>query len=211
MIISSFINITNVQLQGKLVTIEVNNKKWDAGGVPLWNYFINAKNIDFKDIDKMLDLGNDAVAEIVVGGMNISSNKGIILVLNGLTGAVVRMKHVPHKVSQIIAVQDYTGDSQQEIVFFDNNYDVHCLNGINGSYIWNFKGTAIIYYISEGDDANNGGYRDILVEFGSLHKLFCLNGLSGIEIWNSTFTDQVVKVKKFQDVNSDGISEVMVG
>lgn len=194
--------------------IELTSKAlaWDSGGASFWNYTANASDIEFKDLHKIDDIGNDGIADIVVGGYNTTSSDGLVMVLNGSNGKLIWINNYSNQILNVGTINDITGDGIQEVITSDfSDHNVYCLNGENGSQEWvsNFP-SKTIRDISTIEDVNNDNFQDVIVSTqGSPNELYCINGTDGIQIWSKKFVNYVMKGKAISDVTGDDIPDVI--
>ena len=158
-----------------------------------------------------IDLNNDTVPEVILAaGGNSADNH--IYCLNGRTGTQMWSYLTPNSVEYVASVDDANNNGTKDVVGGGWAYTVYCVDGTNGSLIWqNNLGTArVIMTLVPIHDINGDGIRDIVV--GSWSSLVSvLSGQTGAVLWAQTVGGDCWSVDTISDLTGDGIPEVVGG
>ncbi len=121
-------------------------------------------------------------------------------------------------------IPDVNGDNVNDVIAATGNYWTFCLNGINGSIIWQYS----TYFgsINSGSvewedavdiaDVNNDGISDAVIGCGGGNEMvYALNGINGNVLWSygsptTTSDGDIESVKIKYDYNGDGKRDVLV-
>lgn len=112
---------------------------------------------------------------------------------------------------------DVDNDGLPEILHGQFGGYVLCLNGEDGSQVWELAVDTNAWIQTEPAllDANGDGQLDFVVatwSFGDNHKIFCYNGDDASLIWESDAPeDWIYHGVSFGDMNNDGQVELVVG
>lgn len=173
----------------------------------------------------MEDIDGDDYQDIVVG---TAWGDRSVVVLSGKTGMQI-WKHSTSNyggggwVYQVDATRDYDDDGITDVLACaGNNQDnngprrAYCLNGIDGSVIWEaFLGGAGFAVIAV-DDLNNDGISDALAGATngdeSQGSVKAIDGSNGGVLWTfNTSGSSVWALAQLDDINNDGVKDVLAG
>jgi hypothetical protein len=188
--------------------------------------FIQAETISNDDINFSLlwknydDVGISYGMSVFCSDVNGDGMHEVLVnhsVLNGKTGELIWNTST----GEICGVGDINFDGTDEVFTRYNSLEVHeysylyCLNGENGSILWQISfNCTIINNIEVGNFFNNNLKNEVIVPtrdwiWRNNQYVFCLNGLTGDIIWEK-FTSEAPMFAKIADVNNDGNNEVIV-
>jgi len=114
-------------------------------------------------------------------------------------------------------IGDVDGDGKIEIIHGQFGGYVLCLNGEDGSVLWELEVDANSWIQTEPAllDANMDGQLDFIVatwSFGDNHKLFCYRADNAELIWESDAPEDVIyHGVSFGDMNNDDTVELVIG
>ncbi|MBK8681203.1 MAG: FG-GAP-like repeat-containing protein [Chitinophagales bacterium] len=114
-------------------------------------------------------------------------------------------------------IGDVDNDGKPEIIHGQFGGYVLCLNGEDGSVVWELEVDPDSWIQTEPAllDANGDGQLDFVIatwSFGVNHKLFCYNGNDASLIWQSDAPEDVIyHGVSFGDMDNDGIVELVIG
>lgn len=173
----------------------------------------------------MQDVDGDGYQDIAVG---TAWGDRSVVVLSGKTGMQI-WKHSTANyggggwVYQVDATTDYNGDDVPDVLAAaGNNQDnngpkrVYCLNGPDGSVIWEAYLGGAGFAVIAVDDLNGDGIPDALAgatDGGETQgSVKAIDGSNGSILWNyNTSGTAVWALAQLDDINSDGVRDVLAG
>lgn len=177
-------------------------------GASLWSF---RPNDAVMCLAPHIDLNNDTVPEVLVAsGGNGLDNR--IICLNGRTGTIMWSYLTANSVEFVAPIGDVNNNGFQDVVGGGWAYTVYCVEGSNGSLIWqnNLGSGRVVYELRKIRDINNDGVDDVVV--GSWSSLVTvLSGQNGTVLWSQTVGSDCWNIDTLRDVTNDGIPEVVAG
>lgn len=146
-----------------------------------WSQFIDS-TLTFSS-PRTVDLNMDGVLDIVIGSGidSVYTNHGIIA-LDGVNGNLLWSVPTVNDIFTSSVFNDINGDSIPDIYIGGRDAQFYCINGLDGSIIWQFLAPPNLINNSDSgyynfyspqllEDVNNDGVKDILVSNGGNHSL----------------------------------------
>ena len=146
-----------------------------------WSQFIDS-TLTFSS-PRAVDLNMDGVLDIVIGSGidSVYTNHGIIA-LDGVNGNLLWSVPTVNDIFTSSVFNDINGDSIPDIYIGGRDAQFYCINGLDGSIIWQFLAPPNLINNSDSgyynfyspqllEDVNNDGVKDILVSNGGNHSL----------------------------------------
>jgi hypothetical protein len=192
----------------------------------LWEHEIYSGSVYQQDaLSTISDINQDGYEDIIVG---TAWGDRSIVAISGKAGEQI-WKHSTANyggggwVYQVDASADYNGDGMHDVLAASgNNQDnngprrVYCLNGLNGTVIWEaFLGGAG-FAVKSIEDINGDNIPDALAGSSdpgeSQGFVKAINGNDGSILWSfSTSGTSVWALAQVDDINNDGVKDVMAG
>ena len=191
----------------------------DGGdGNLLWNYTTKDNGVSYESSPALGDVDSDGKLEVVV----TIDNSGIYC-LNSEDGSLLWNYTTPWCLSYLFfsspALGDVDGDGKLEVIVGVGNCHadasiletIYCLNGEDGSLLWNYT-TPWFFYLSSPalGDVDGDGKLEVVVGVDD-EEIYCLNGEDGSLLWNYTIGKAAWSSPALGDVDGDGKLEVVVG
>jgi outer membrane protein assembly factor BamB len=156
-------------------------------------------------------LNSDTVPEVLLAaGGNSADNH--IYCINGRTGTQMWSYLTANSVEYVASVDDANSNGVKDVVGGGWAYTVYCVDGSNGSLIWqnNLGSGRVIMTLVPIKDINGDSVRDIVV--GSWSSLVTvLSGRTGAVLWSQNVGNDCWSVDTISDLTGDGIPEVVGG
>ena len=146
-----------------------------------WSQFLDS-TLTFSS-PRAVDLNMDGVLDIVMGSGidSVGTDKGIVA-LDGNSGNLLWSTPSINDIFSSATFNDINGDSIPEIYIGGREAQFYCINGLDGTIVWQFfsppnlinntdSGYYNFYSSQILDDVNNDGVKDVLVANGGDHSL----------------------------------------
>ena len=197
-----------------------------SGGDILWEHEIYSGNIySDKGLDVIADVDGDGFEDVVVGA---TGGARLIRMLSGRTGEE-RWSYETNQVGsggwvyQVDGSRDFSGDGIVDVLACagDDGEDegpkrAYCLDGLDGSLLWQRPLFGPVFSISAVDDFNGDDVPDAVAgasdEWETQGRAVGIDGATGFEEWSFyTGGSSVWSVVQVGDISLDGINDVMIG
>ncbi len=202
------------------------NGNADGTGDVLWEHEIYSGNVFQSEALSFLpDINNDGYDEVVVG--TTGGDKSVVA-LSGKTGEQIWKFQTSTWgdggwVYEVDATRDFTGDGVADVLACAGGSSsgpgadrVFCVNGIDGSLVWDYYFGGPGFSVIAINDVNGDGIPDALSGAADANetqgKTVCVDGSTGYEIWtNYAEGSSVWALVQLDDINSDGVNDVASG
>jgi len=192
----------------------------------LWEISIYSGNIYWQQgLTSIPDIDNDGYKDIVVG---TTGGDRSVRALSGKTGQTIWVKSTNQYgsggwVYQVDASTDFNGDGINDVLAGAGNDGngtgpkrVYCLNGLNGSSIWERSTNGACFGVIAISDITGDGKPDVLAgatnASESEGKTYCIDGANGDIKWTHVAASSSVwGLVQLNDINNDGFQDVAVG
>lgn len=171
------------------------------------------------------DLNNDGFEDVIVG---TTGGDRAIRAICGKTGNPIwtffsNIYGSGGWVYQVDISQDFNGDDVLDVVAATGNdgsgtgpQRVFCLNGTNGSVLWEFYVAGPKFSCIGVSDINNDGISDVLGggsnSSETVGKVWAINGSNGAMLWEfNTAGSSVWALAEVEDFSGDGINDFVAG
>jgi len=139
-----------------------------------------------------------------------------IYCLDGINGETIWDYYFNGPAFSVIGVEDFTEDGIPDVIGGGSNeYEtqgrVVGINGINGSYTWDFNSVgSSVWGLAQVDDVSGDSIKDIVAGDFSAY-FYCLNIVNGGQIWNGAIGnyDIITRFELMDDVNNDGHPDIL--
>ena len=181
-------------------------------GTELWSI---ESTTEFTSGPVIADLNNDGVSEVIIASVYH------LYVINGGNGAIRwRFNVKDASISGIPAVGDINGDGLLEIVTgsvettinttcSSTNKAIYVIEGINGSLLWKYNTSCVLWNTITLGDLNNDGYLDIIFGSGD-ETIKAIDGHKRDLLWTfDVGSFPVMTPPALADIDSDGKLEVI--
>ncbi len=178
-------------------------------GVSIWERFIGGPVFSVLGVE---DITGDSKPDVVAGASNQQETMGRVYGIDGVTGSVKWSYITPgSSVWGLMQLDDITGDGRRDIAAGDFSGTLVFLNAANGSKINDRSlGSVLILRLVDIGDANNNGYRDILVAHSGTNGVI-IDGNTCTTVWTKPLSDKSWCVANIGDVTWDGTSDAIIG
>jgi outer membrane protein assembly factor BamB len=158
------------------------------------------------------DVDQDGALEVVIP----ASSPCIVYCFTGATGAVEWSYNTyPHSIDSPPAVGDVDNDGRPEVVFGAFHGYVYCLNGEDGSPVWQVNLGTNSYIQSDPAilDLDADGQLDVVVaQWAGDERIYALRGNDGSALWFSDLPeDYMYHGASFADIDEDNLPEIVIG
>lgn len=192
----------------------------------LWEHEIYSGNVyQSEALGFISDINGDMYDEIIVG---TTGGDRSVWALSGKTGTPIWNFNTNYWgdggwVYEVDASRDFNGDGISDVLASagDDSNDTgpkrtFCLDGIDGSLIWNYFHSGPAFSVIAIDDVNGDGTPEALAgssnESETVGKTVCINGATGAGIWTVIAQGTSVwALAQLEDINADGINDVVSG
>lgn len=107
------------------------------------------------------------------------------------------------------AVFDVNDDDTMDIVIGSQDYNIYCINGINGTLNWSFPTSNDVWSSSPtAIDVDNDGIVEIIVGSEDFN-VYCLNGITGTSKWQFTAKNKNISSPAIADIDTNGLMEIV--
>jgi hypothetical protein len=163
-------------------------------------------------------MNGDGVADVLFCGGDYDHRVYCVSGASEVTGSLIWLRDTGASNHAATVINDINGDGVSEVVIgnWDSSNQVHCLDGVSGTPIWDFHNGSYNYIMRLVTlaDVNKDGYNDVAV--GSWDRAVrVVDGLTGDLIWESYAGSlnggDFWAVYNVDDVNGDHVEEVVGG
>jgi PKD repeat protein len=195
-------------------------------GSVLWTHNIYSGSLNYQnELAITQDINGDGYDDVVVGTPWGSRS---IITLSGLNGNVI-WTHDTHEygdggwVYQVDCKYDYNDDGVIDVLASTGDDGsgtgpnrVYCLNGLNGTSIWEFPLGGAGFAVIGIEDCTGDGKPDVVAgctnSAQSTGYAKGINGATGGQIWSfTTPSSSVWALEQTDDLNGDGVKDVIIG
>lgn len=177
----------------------------------MWNEYSTAS---INDID------GDGVREVLVGvGYANSWDKNLVYCISGKGDSAIWIYDVGggafDRIDAVNYIEDVNGDGMQDVLAVGGQ--VYCLDGSNGSLIWNYSNEQSIFSVISIPDINGDGKQEAVAciyDTGGTDKVVCIEGdsdSSGQLLWACPTYSIPGRLDKISDIDSDLIPDIVAG
>lgn len=108
-------------------------------------------------------------------------------------------------------IEDVNNDGNMEVIIGTVNDHVVCINGQDGSILWDKNLSPYRIHSDCGvADFDSDGKMEIMVPSNG-YAVHCLNGEDGSILWQRQIQDQIISPVNFADLDNDGKLEIVFG
>lgn len=180
---------------------------WGDGG---WVYEVNAAQ----------DYTGDGLVDVLgcAGDDGNDTGPKRAFCIDGADGSLVWNTPLGGPAFGVISIEDVTGDGLPDVLAgasneFETEGKVACLNGDNGSIIWQkFTDGSSVWGLLQLDDINEDGVKDVAA--GDFYgNFYGYDGVNGDELFSGNLgagLNIINKLVRLDDVNSDGIADFTI-
>jgi len=191
------------------------------------------------EISFIPDLTGDGVADIISGAEYADSSRGQVTILNGVTGAAVRVhlgilspiNWVEERLGgNVLGIADIDNDGYGDYLYTARGSDglagellagrVDCVSGKTGQVVWSAYGAAswdkLGWAMCLGPDLNGDGHADVFVSSVSETTVYLFDSVAGQEL--QAYVEQGPVSGSFgwslalgPDLDNDGFEDLLVG
>ena len=202
------------------------NGNSDVNADMLWEHEIYAGAVySQNDLAITDDIDGDGYNDVVVGSC---WGGRLIRTISGKTGQEI-WTHDTHEygeggwVYQVDCSYDYNGDGILDVLAAtgDDQYNtgpkrVYCLNGLDGTSIWETPIGGVVYSVIGVEDFTGDGQPDVVAgpsnELETIGYVYGLNGSNGNTVWSFTVAGSSVwALMQVDDITGDGVPDVVAG
>ncbi len=125
------------------------------------------------------DINGDGKNEVIAGSWD-----DYVYCFDGATGGILWSYEVANWIHTVAITEDVSGDGVNDILVGDrgfptanNGYSgaVYCLNGIDGTLMWNYETEHMVWAVSPIENVNGSGASDVIAGSDDGH-VYCIEG-----------------------------------
>ena len=144
---------------------------------PIWQTATGTDQI-IQEVVITQDITGDGKNEIIAGSWDDN-----VYCFDGASGSILWTYQVANWVHTVAITEDISGDGVKDILVGDrgfptaNGYSgaVYCLNGIDGTLLWNYETDHMVWAVSQIEDVNGNGAFDVVAGSDDGY-VYCLEG-----------------------------------